>query len=110
MDPRYAPSQWLVFPYVTVWPKTKRHMIIWLIGHYVHYVVQNGRSVILHNYMDFLRCARKKAEEMRRMEHIFGAYLEKCTWEGRSSLRYAVLLAPSKGKAWYVQWLRVVNK
>lgn len=85
-------------------------MIIWLIGHYVHYVVQNGRSVILHNYMDFLRCARKKAEEMRRMEHIFGAYLEKCTWEGRLSLRYAVLLAPSKGKAWYVQWLRVVNK
>jgi hypothetical protein len=70
--------------------ENKSHRIIWLIGHYVYCVVRNGSSVILHDYMEYLRRVRKKAEEMRRMDHIFAAYLEKCTWEDTQSLRYPV--------------------
>ena len=36
---------------------------------------------------------RKKAEEMRRIDHIFDTYLEKCTWEGTQSLRNPVSLS-----------------
>jgi hypothetical protein len=57
---RYVPSQWLLLPNITFWPKTKRQTKIWLTRHYVHYVVRNGSSVTQHDYMDFLPCALKK--------------------------------------------------
>jgi len=43
--------------------------------------------------MDFLQRVRKKAEEMRRTNHIFGSYLEKCSWEDTQPLRYPVSLS-----------------
>lgn len=57
-----------------------------------HYVVQNDSSVTLHDYMDFHRCACKKAEEIRKKDHIFRPYLQKCTWGDTYSLRYPVSL------------------
>jgi hypothetical protein len=73
--------------------ENKSYTTIWFIGHYVYCVVQNGISVILRDYMDFLRRASKKFEEMREIYHIFGAYLDKCTWEDTQSLRYPVSLS-----------------
>lgn len=61
-------------------------------GNYVHYVVQNGSSFTLHDYMDFLWCTGKEAEEIWDKDHIFGGYLEKCTWEDMQSLRYPCFL------------------
>ena len=51
-----------------------------MIGHYVHYVVRSGSSVTQSNYMDFLRRARKKAEEIREKDHIFRSHLEERIW------------------------------
>jgi hypothetical protein len=87
-DPRYVPPQWLVLPDITFWPKKKRQAKMWLIGHYIHYVVRNGSSGTLHDYMEFLPRAFKKAEEIWKKDHIPGAYLGNCT------LRYPFLLTP----------------
>jgi len=54
--------------------------------------MRNGSYVTLRDYMDIVRRVRKKAEEMRRIDHIFGAYLEKCTWEYMQYLMYPVSL------------------
>jgi hypothetical protein len=54
--------------------------------------MRNGSYVTLRDCMDIIRRVRKKAEEMRRIDHIFGAYLEKCTWEDTQSLWYPVSL------------------
>ena len=88
------PPQWLVLPDVTIWPKVKCAGKIWLIGHYVHYVVRNGSSVTLHDYVDFLQRACKKAEEIRKKDHNFVVYLEKCTWGDIYSLRHPFLFTP----------------
>jgi hypothetical protein len=47
---------------------------------------------VLSLYMDFLRRACKKAEEVREKDHIFGAYMEKCTGGDTYSVRYRVSL------------------
>ena len=65
MDPRYVPPQWLLLP-GNFWLKMKRQAKIWLIGHYVHYVVQNGSSVTLHDCKDFLRRAFKLKRDGKR--------------------------------------------
>ena len=86
-DHRYVPPHRIVLPDVTTWPKTKRHTTICLIGHYVHHVVRKACSVMQHVYMDFLRRARKQAEEIREKDHIFHSHLEKCTWGYMQSRR-----------------------
>ena len=53
------PPQWRFLPNVTLLQKIKRPGKIWLIGHYVLYVVPNSSSVTLHDYMDFLQRAFK---------------------------------------------------
>jgi len=65
-----------------------------MIGHYVHNVVRSGISVTQRDYMDFLRRARKKAEEIREKDHIFRSQLEECTWGYMQSLRYTFSLNP----------------
>jgi len=47
-------------------------------GYYVHCAVRNGSSVILHDHMDFLQSASKKAQEIQKTD-IFDDYLEECT-------------------------------
>jgi hypothetical protein len=65
-----------------------------MIGHYVHYVVRSGSSVNQRDYMDFLRRARKIAEEIREKNHIFRSHLEECTWGYMQSRRYPFSLNP----------------
>jgi hypothetical protein len=48
-------------------------------GYYVHCVVRNDSSVTLHDHMDFLQTASKKAQVIQKMEHIFSDYLEEHT-------------------------------
>ena len=54
--------------------------------HYVHCVVRNGRSVTLHDYMDFLRRAHKRVKRYRKRTSLC-TYLEKCTCEDAYSPR-----------------------
>jgi hypothetical protein len=89
-DPGYMPPQWLVLPDITLRPKIKRPGKIWLRTYTI--VVRNGSSVTLRDYMDFLRRACNTTEEIRKNDHISGAYLEKCTWGDTYSLRYPVSL------------------
>lgn len=58
-DPGYVTPQWLVLSDVTLRPKMKRQVKIWLIGHYIHFVVWNSSSVTLHEFMDFFQRACK---------------------------------------------------
>jgi ferredoxin-NADP reductase len=41
-----------------------------------YYAVRNGSSVTLHDHMDFLQRTSKKAQEIQKVDHIFGDYLE----------------------------------
>lgn len=48
-------------------------------GYIVHYVVWNGVYVTLPDYTDFIRRARRKADEIQKKDHVFDDYLEECT-------------------------------
>ena len=64
--PQIYPPMCTVLSDVTVWPKTKTSRDDTVTGYYVRCVVRNGSSVTLHDNMDFLRKASKKAEEIRK--------------------------------------------
>jgi hypothetical protein len=73
-----------------VWQKSHNHMVdrttcivIWGMRILSPYVTT----------MDFLRRVRRKAEEIRRIDHIFVVYFEKCTWKDTQTLRYPVSLS-----------------
>jgi len=73
---RCIPPEWLLGPVFRFWPRQRHLATLWILANLVHYLVQNRRTMLLEEYIDYLRRSRwKKYQENKRWGTV-GSYLE----------------------------------
>jgi hypothetical protein len=73
-SPQNVHDDWICFPDFNLYPPQRQNATIWILGHMIGYITNNN-SVTLQDYLDFLRRARWKEQQLHGHKNC-GRYLD----------------------------------
>ena len=75
-DPRHVPFTWLLFPTMQIWPPQRHNAILWMLGHMVQYTTTKHPTLMMQDYIDFMRRSRWKTYQWDGRKRSYGNYLD----------------------------------
>jgi hypothetical protein len=74
-SPQNVLDDWICFPDFNLYPPQRQNATIWILGHMIGYITNNN-SVTLQDYLDFMRRARWKEQQLHGRHKNCGRYLD----------------------------------
>jgi hypothetical protein len=76
VDPRHVPFTWLLFLAMQIWPPPRHNAVLWVLGHMVHYKTKEHPTLVMQDYIDFMRRSRWKIYQWDGRKRLYGNYLD----------------------------------
>jgi hypothetical protein len=74
IHPSEVNEEWIILPDFDIYPPQRHIAVVWFLGHMLSYITDHAK-LTRHDYIDFLRRARKKVYNQRNRPTSCGKYL-----------------------------------
>jgi hypothetical protein len=75
-ETKYIPETWTSRPDFQIWPPQRHRATLWILAHFVDYIMQTHQRISLLDYVDFMRQAQWKAGTSPARRRAVGNYLD----------------------------------